>query len=140
MKRIFIFLVCLAPIFSFSQTPDTINLGLGSPQLWGFKDTGVDTSAHMVSLPPLWKSELYKTLHMGKYGTYQYVISEDSMYYKAFARFSKDSLPVFDFSKKELFAKISCHYCSSLGTMDNGEPRHRNACQYTAFWFVRNKR
>jgi len=69
-------------------------------------------------------------------------ISADSMYHKLFSRFAKDSLPSFDFAKQELYTKSYCMQCISSCPPINGhiEPCHRNACRYTAVWFVRNKR
>jgi len=106
-----------------------------SGDLWGIK---TDSTCRFVSLPPLWPTDLYKIDEAGKRSSYHYLVGHDSLYYRIFSRYSRDSLPVFDFNKQELVVSVFCYYCSGLGTMD-GSPRHRNACAYTAFFCVRDK-
>lgn len=98
-----------------------------------------DSSSRPVSLPDLRYSDLHKVYEVGKKSSYFYIVDHDSVYYRIFSRFAKDSLPVFDFSKQELIVNIACVYCSGGGNL-NGTPRHRNACGYADFWFLRDKK
>ncbi|MEO7923830.1 MAG: hypothetical protein ABIR30_09140 [Chitinophagaceae bacterium] len=98
-----------------------------------------DSSCRFISLPPLWRSDLTKVYEVGGKSSYQYIINHDSVYYRIFSRYSKDSLPVFDFSKQELLVRISCSYCIGMMAM-NREPAHRNACSYNDSWCLRDKK
>jgi hypothetical protein len=133
-------IVLLAFYSSYAQPTDTLKKPPGDFSLLFSLSNERDSSIRFVSLPSLTETELYKVLDIGKRGAYNYVISDDSSYYKVFARIPRKSLPVFDFTKQELIVRIACSYCMSLGMMDNGEPRHRQSCAYGAFWYVRNKK
>jgi hypothetical protein len=121
--------VFLLPILTYSQ--DDLVKG----PLWKQRK---DSTSKPVSLPSLHKSDLSKIYEIGRKSSYSYIIDRDSVYYRIFSRYPTDSLPVFDFSKQQLVVVISCHYCSGDGSF-NGVPRHRNACAYRDFWFVREK-
>jgi hypothetical protein len=128
--RKMLFVLLLLPIFTYSQEDQFFG-----PLLKQRKDS----TTRPVSLPSLFKSDLSKIYEIGRKSAYNYVVDRDSVYYRIFSRYPKDSLPVFDFNKQELVVVISCHYCSGNGSF-NGVPRHRNACAYRDFWFVREKK
>ena len=106
-------------------------------------NTDIDTlpgrNKKWVNLPELFRYEITKFFEAVHKSSPKYVVGTDSLYYKIFSKYPKDSLPFFDFTKQELVVSFSCHYCSSLGLL-NGQPRHRNGCAYTAFWSVRDKK
>lgn len=114
-----------------------------------FTDTDIDTDIDTdtlpgrkrkwVNLPELFRYEITKFFEVGHKSSSRYVVGTDSLYYKIFSKYTKDSLPFFDFTKQELMVSFSCYYCSSLGLL-NGQPRHRNACAYMTFWSVRDKK
>jgi hypothetical protein len=95
-----------------------------------------DSTARFVSLP---LKQLDLSVFSGdrSKSSYQYVVTNDTMYYKIFARYKKDSLPTFDFSKQELVFSMACTQCLAL--CPTIEPCHRNACRYTHFWATRDK-
>jgi len=128
MKKILLVLVLL-PFLSFAQE---------SPfeQQWGL--VKVDSTYKLLSLPKIWVSDLKDALEVGKYSRSSYTVTHDSMYRKIFHRYPKDSLPVFDFKKDELVVHVSCRYCNRMSSYDN-QPRHRNACSYMIFWYLRKK-
>ena len=106
-------------------------------------NTDIDTlpgrNKKWVNLPELFRYEITKFFEAVHKSSTKYVVGTDSLFYKIFSKYPKDSLPVFDFTKQELLVSFSCHYCSSSGLL-NGQPRHRNGCAYTAFWSVRDKK
>ncbi|MEI9810694.1 MAG: hypothetical protein WDO16_24050 [Bacteroidota bacterium] len=129
MKTFFSFLL-LIPFLSFEQQGTSV---------YGFEGMKKDSICKPVSLPDLQSADLSEMYDLGKNSFYDYIVSHDSVYYRIFSRYAKNSLPVYDFSKQELLVHISCRYCAGSGSYNN-EPRHRNACQYKAFWCLRNKK
>jgi len=128
MKKILL-IVVLLPLFSFAQD-------IPFEMQWGLAK--VDSTYKIISLPKIWVSDLNDALKVGKYSRSSYTVTHDSTYRKIFHRYPKDSLPVFDFNKEELLVHVSCRYCVGNATYEN-QPRHRNACSYTFFWFLRKK-
>ena len=102
-------------------------------------DTLPERNKKWVSLPGIFRYDLTKFFEAQHNSSNKYVVDTDSLYYKIFLKYPKDSLPFFDFTKQELMVSFSCYYCSSLGLL-NGQPRHRNACAYITFWSVRDKK
>ena len=129
MRKV-LFLLQFLPVILFAQEDK-------HPENFGM--LMADSSCRYVSLPVLWRSDFYKIYEVGRKASCHYIINQDSAYYRIFSDYSKDSLPVFDFTSKELVVSISCHSCLSLGTM-NDKPRHRNACDYRYIWCVRDKK
>lgn len=111
-------------------------------------DTVPDDSRKWVNLPDISRSDLRKHFEVGQNSSYKYVVGTDSLYYKIFSVYPKDSLPVFDFAKQELVVGISCLQCGSLRGVEKeygntyflNRPMHRNACRYYSFWLVRDKK
>ena len=133
MKRVLLF-VFFIPYFSLAQKNKY------AEALFGLKQ---DTNAKYIKLPPLWRSDFYNLYRVGKYSSYRYLIKEESTYLKIFSRYHRDSLPVFDFTKQELVVSIACSQCLVVckhNDFRDNEPCHRNACNYSEIWFVREKR
>ncbi len=128
--RILITLLLLSPLLSFGQPGNTLP---------GLNQVKKDSSCIAAHLPVLPRSDFSRVYELESYTSNVYVISQDSIYYKIFSRYPKDSLPVFDFKKQELRAKSFCTYCIGLGTL-NGQPKHRNACSYRFSWLLCNKK
>lgn len=101
-----------------------------------------DSTAAFISLPDPYRSDFYKYFEVGRFSTYKYSIGHDSVYYKIFSRYHKDSLPVIDFSKNDLVVGVFCSQCVAtcrhLGERGN-EPCHRNACRYKFIWYLGKK-
>ena len=129
MRKV-LFLLQFFPVILFAQIDK-------HPENFGM--LMADSSCRYVSLPVLWRSDFYKIYEVGRKASCHYIINQDSAYYRIFSDYSKDSLPVFDFTSKELVVSISCHYCLSSGTM-NDKPRHKYACDYRHIWCVRDKK
>jgi len=131
MKRM-LFLFLLIPVLLFSQEEK-------------YKDFLIelkpDSTANLVLLPALWRSDFYKLYKLGRFSAYTYVVNSDSVYYKIFSRYHKDSLPSFDFAKQELLVRIFCPQCVFVCNHSgrSNEPCHRNACSYRDFWYFREK-
>ena len=95
-----------------------------------------------VRLPELKRGELYNFFEIGKKSTYGYLIKSDTLYYKIFSAYPKDSLPAIDFLKEELLLRIYCMQCLISCHQENGfdYPCHRNACMYTMKWYKRGRK
>ncbi len=64
----------------------------------------------------------------------------DNWWYQQMVRHLADSLPVIDFSQKELVLYSACGQCLAYCHHDKGEPScHRNVCEFQVAWFLRDK-
>jgi hypothetical protein len=123
-----IFICFLLPIIAFAQTEDDLNL---------HPLKKLDSNITRISLPALGTTNFYKLFEVGHNSRYIYKITNDSLYYAIFSA-QKDTIPVIDFTRKELFVSISCTQCGAAykGYGWDNIPKHRNACRYVAFWFL----
>ncbi|MBL7746950.1 MAG: hypothetical protein JNM19_05945 [Chitinophagaceae bacterium] len=65
----------------------------------------------------------------------------DQWWYNWMVTHLVDSLPVIDFSKKELLMYAACAQCFAYCNHGQGEDNcHRNACNFRETWFIRDKR
>lgn len=61
-------------------------------------------------------------------------------YYQWMVQHLADSLPVIDFSRKELVLYSACGQCLAFCHHSKGETScHRNACDFMITWFLRDK-
>jgi hypothetical protein len=104
--------------------------------------SGKNVRGEETKLPELKSRELYSYFEAGKRPGTSLHITSDSVYYKIFAAYSKDSLPVIDFTCKELNVLAYCAQClAGCNHKSDGwnEPCHRNACMYRYLWFIKDK-
>ena len=111
-----------------------LSLAQGDDDLIYWKRDSTDT---MIRVPKMTAYQLSPWFRAGEYSSYVKVIEHDSLYYRVFNRFHRDSLPVIDFSKKELVLYLFCAQCAAY--CSNNRPCHRNACSYQSIWFLRPK-
>lgn len=122
----------LIPIFSFAQKDKLENI------LFRLQP---DTNAKQVILPKVRGIDFYKQYEVGIKSVHDYIVSDDSTYFRIFSRYPKDSLPMFDFTKQELLVNLFCLQCLTFCSHDGWDyqPCHCNACRYSYVWYVRNK-
>jgi hypothetical protein len=128
MKKLY-FILLLFPLLSTAQQDKFSGLLAWPPRF--------DSTARHVMLP-ITHLDLSVFFIDQSWSFHHYVVSTDSIYYKIFAPYAKDSLPVIDFIKEELVFATVCTQC--VATCPTPTPCHRNACRYNYSWFVRDKR
>ena len=132
MKKL-LFLLLFVPVF-----------GLAQDNSWdlAYLKSRPDSLGKIIRMPEhKYFSTLYRFFEIGMKSQYVYSIASDSVYKKVFAEFLKDSVPVIDFSKKELLVYVACPQCLAICQHEGWDhkPCHRNVCIYRETWYLRNR-
>jgi hypothetical protein len=127
MKRLY-FILLLCPLLGSSQKDGLEGL---------LKRNKFDSTARYISLP-VKNLQLPAAAVNHSWSRSEFVISSDSIYYRVFAKYNRDSLPIMNFDNHDLVLRSSCSQCFVLCPTAN--PCHRNACRYSLSWFTRLSR
>lgn len=158
--RKLLFLLLIVPTISYSQSKESISafqktistefgepihlpdLGVGyDPEFDIDKIAGNEAKQRVLVVV---SDSLYKKIFS------RYNFTSDSLkaskrdpsdwYYKWMVKHLVDSLPVIDFTKKELVMYSACGQCLAFCDHQNGRTScHRNSCTFMVAWFVREK-
>lgn len=132
MKNI-LSLLFLVPALSLAQT--------GRCNSTVKKFTGDTGLGRPINMPKLKKEELGNFFETETKSMYDYTVNNDTIYRKLFIAYSKDSLPVIDFTKEILVFRVYCLQCMVTCQPNRlSYPCHRNACRYAIAWYIRNKK
>lgn len=121
-KLLFIFIIVSFPALNLNAQRIFLPDSLGTP----------------IKMPEHYRLDQNSVLGIGHKSRYRYIISDTTGYYSVFKKYSRDSLPVIDFTADELHLYIYCPQCQVSCPTD--EPCHRNSCNYKSSWIIRKKK
>jgi len=132
LRFVFIFLLFSCPATA-QQNDDGLFFKFGSDTLPG----------KLIHLPELKRTELHELLlTRDKIADgYRYSINSDSVYKKIFSAHPQGTLPNIDFTRSVLLLYYYCRQCMvSCNHREADYGCHRNACMYTAYWRLADKK
>lgn len=156
--RKLLFLLLILPAISYSQSKESFT---------AFQKSISSEFGEPIHLPELGQSPDFDIDKIASYDAKQrvLVVVSDSLYKKIFSRYNftsdslkaskrdpsdwyykwmvqhlADSIPVIDFTKKELVMYSACGQCLAFCDHQNGHTNcHRNVCDFMVAWFLRDK-
>lgn len=155
MKKMLLILILL-PIIILGQSVESINAfkksipdSLGKPVRLpepGFnRELNIEEVAYYVKqrIYIITADSVYRNIFWNyrftKDSLLKYATDKKSWYYTWMVEHLVDSLPVIDFSKKELVVYSACGQCLTFCEHRSGNKScHRNVCRFMYKWFVRD--